>query len=84
MEHDVCIEVNNGFTAPSMWATSEAEAIAEVAEYVQDQLDQSLRCWPVCTRHDKGLHAEVRDGNAVWRCRFGEHTVALIGDLGSS
>ena len=72
--------MNGGFTAPSMWATAEAEAVAEVAEYMQEQLDGE--CWPVCPEHDRGLHPEVRGGDAVWQCRFGDHTVAVIGSLG--
>ena len=83
MDDGVCIEVNGGFTAPSMWATREPAAIAEVADYIQEQLDGELGCWPVCGGHGVGLHAEVRDDSAVWRCRLGDHTVALIGDLES-
>jgi hypothetical protein len=78
----VCIKVNDGFTAPSMWSTSEQAAVAEMADYVQEQLDGELGCWPVCNLDEVGLHAEVRDGAAVWRCRLGDHTVARIGELG--
>jgi hypothetical protein len=35
-------------------------------------------------RHKVGLHAEARDGSAVWRYRLGDHTVALIGELGAA
>jgi hypothetical protein len=80
----VRIIVNNGFTAPSMWERTEPEAIAEVADYVQEQLDQELGCWPICDAHDVGLHADARDGVAVWWCRLGEHAVAPIGELGAS
>jgi hypothetical protein len=38
----VRIVVDGGFTAPSMWERTEPEAIAEVADYVQEQLDQDL------------------------------------------
>jgi len=81
MENGVCIEVLNGYTAPSMWATTEPEAIAEVADYIQDQIAQTLGAWPVCPKHGTGLHAEVQDGKAVWRCRFGNHSIAAIGAL---
>jgi len=80
-EGGVCIEVLNGYTAPSMWARTEPEAIAEVAEYIQDQIAQTLGSWPHCARHGTGLHAEVVDGQAVWRCRFGDHSIAAIGAL---
>ncbi len=59
-------------------------AKAEMADYVQGQLmDQDIeRFWPSCLEHGRGLHAEVREGAAVWFCRGGEHAVAAIGHLG--
>jgi len=61
-EISVRIVINGGYTAPSMWAFDRPEAFAEVADYFQEQLDQSgAGAWPVCDRHDLGLHAEVRD-----------------------
>jgi hypothetical protein len=80
----VRIVVNGGFTAPSVWERTTPEAIAEVADYIQEQLDQDLGCWPVCEAHNVGLHAEARDGVAVWWCRLGEHRVAAIGELAST
>ncbi len=87
----VRIWINDGYTAPSMWALERPEAFVEVAEYFQEQLDlaeylqelleQAPGCWPRCAEHDVGLHAEVHDGAAVWRCRSGGHTVAPIGEL---
>ena len=76
------ITVNQGYTTPSMWAVERPEAFAEVADYFQEQLDQELRCWPVCERHGFGLHAEVHNGTAVWWCRPMQHSVAPIGSLG--
>jgi hypothetical protein len=59
-------------------------AIAHFADHFQEENDQtSLRCWPVCERHDVGLHPEVQDHLAVWVCRFGKHTVSPIGELGA-
>jgi hypothetical protein len=80
----VRIWINGGYTAPSMWALDKPEALAEVADYFQEQLDQSgAGAWPTCAEHNVGLHAEVRDRTAVWRCRLGKHTVAAIGELDS-
>ncbi len=81
MGNGVRISVDGGFTAPSMSARTEPESIAEVADYIQEQLDQSPSIWPVCAAHDVGLHAEVRDGRPVWWCRLGGHRVGLIGEL---
>lgn len=82
MESSVRISINRGYTAPSMFAPAKPEAFAEVADYFQEQLDQSgAGAWPVCKEHNAGLHAEVRDETAVWRCRLGGHTVAAIGAL---
>jgi hypothetical protein len=47
---------------------------------MQEQLD-SWGVWPGCVEHDVGLHSEIRDGKAVWYCRLGKHTGALIGKL---
>ncbi|MGQ0831417.1 MAG: hypothetical protein ACT4OV_07045 [Microthrixaceae bacterium] len=57
---------------------------AEMADYVQEQLmDIGVeRFWPTCHEHNRGLHAEVRDGTAVWFCRGGDHTIAALGLLG--
>jgi hypothetical protein len=86
-DHDgsgVRILINGGYTAPSMWALDKPEAFAEVADYFQEQLDQSgAGAWPVCEEHSVGLHAEVWDGTAIWRCRPGQHSVAVIGELGT-
>ena len=82
-ETAIRIVINDGWTTPSMFASERPEAFAEVADYFQDQLGSKLGCWPVCDQHDLGLHGEVHDGVAVWWCRFGDHAVAPIGQLGS-
>ena len=85
MGNGIRISIDDGYTAPSMWAVERAEAFAEVADYFQEQLDQSgAGAWPVCERHDLGLHAEVHDGMAVWWCRRFQHAVAPVGSLGDS
>jgi hypothetical protein len=84
--YDECavrIRVDDGFETPSCHHDDRIALLAEVGSYIQDQLD-SRGCWPVCAEHDAGLHAEVRDGAAVWRCWRGKHTVAAIGELPSS
>jgi hypothetical protein len=83
MESSIRISIDSGFTAPSMWAAEQPQALAEVAEYPQEQMDQELRCWPVCEQHNVGLHPEVHGGTAVWWCRLGKHAVATIGELGA-
>ncbi len=61
-------------------------AKAEMADYVQEQLmDIGVdHFWPSCVAHNRGLHAQVHDGSAMWFCRGGEHSVAEIGHLGES
>jgi len=82
-EISVRIVIDDGYTAPSMWSLDRPEAFAEVADYFQEQLDQTeAGAWPVCDRHDLGLHAEVHDGVAVWWCRKFQHSVAPVGSLG--
>ena len=77
----LCIVVNDCYSAPSMWSVELSDALAEVGDYFQEQLEDELGCWPECKAHDAGLHAEVHDGAAVWWCRRGHHAVALIGEL---
>ena len=56
-------------------------ALVAVADEAQDAVMESIwGAWPVCPAHDLGVHAEERDGYAVWRCQGGGgHTVARIG-----
>ncbi len=60
---------------------SQTEIVRDVAEYLQHRLSENLRVWPECATHSTGLHADRFDDSAVWRCRFGEHSVAAIGHL---
>jgi hypothetical protein len=87
MDSSIRIAIDGCFTAPSMWEVEQPEALAEVADYFQEQLDQDPiigSIWPMCADHDVGLHAEVHGGQAVWWCRLGKHAVATIGELGAA
>ena len=85
MDGDVRISVDGGFgTPPSVWQRTEPEVIAEIADYMQEMLDQNPSIWPVCGKHDVGLHAEVRERTAVWWCRLGRHVVSEIGRLNAA
>ena len=81
-DHGIRIAIDGGYTSPSMWEVDAAAAFSEVADYFQEQLGSE--CWPVCGQHHVGLHAEVRDGRAVWWCRVGNHPVARVGELGET
>jgi hypothetical protein len=55
-------------------------ALVEVADDAQGAVMHSINgAWPVCPAHSLGVHAEEREGTAVWWCRGGGHVVALIG-----
>jgi hypothetical protein len=77
------IETPWGWESPSMTTEAPEDALAEVADYVQHQFTtrDPFSTWPVCSEHEAGLHAEVREGRAVWRCRVGQHPVADVGNL---
>jgi hypothetical protein len=80
----VRITVGGGYTTPSVDAlpTDERETLLQVAGYVQHEFMSSrMLVWPTCPVHDFGLHPELLDGLAVWRCRPGGHTVGKIGEL---
>ena len=57
------------------------ELLAEVAQVIQVDITDQKRVWPLCAEHDRGLHAEVIDREAVWRCHAGPHVVARVGEL---
>jgi hypothetical protein len=61
--------------------TDPAERLAEAAQVIQVDVCGMDRTWPTCPQHDRGLHAEVEQGEAVWRCSAGPHVVARIGHL---
>ena len=75
---------SSGCTMPSLFAFDTAEALAEVADCLQEYVMEDLfGAWPTCSEHDLGgVHPEVRLGMAVWWCRTGDHSVASIGSLG--
>ena len=57
--------------------------ICDIAEIIQEDVSEShAEVWPVCARHDVGLHAEVQAGRAAWWCPSGAHVLADIGLLG--
>ena len=66
----------------SMMTVDPADILRQVADKVQDAVMGQSSVWPECIPHDAGLHAELRDGRAVWWCRRGDHLVAEIGQLG--
>jgi hypothetical protein len=63
--------------------TDDQAIVCEIADHIQEDLCERYALWPVCARHDAGLHAEVHDGAAVWWCRLGNHAVAAVGALGA-
>jgi len=85
----VRIAYNGSYCAPVDLSPTPARTLAEVADYLQDQVcdrwwdDPSLGMWPVCSEHNRGLHATVGGDAAVWQCSAGPHTIARIGHLGA-
>jgi hypothetical protein len=72
-------------TADRWTSMTVGELTADFGNCFQEDCSQSsLGCWPECTTHAVGLHADVVDGIPVWNCRFGEHVVSPIGELGMS
>ncbi len=79
------IAYDNGWTTPSVRATSNPEALIETAEYLKDLIveDEGWTPWPLCPVHEIGaVEPEVHDGAVVWWCSFGNHLVAPVGQLG--
>ena len=60
------------------------ELLVEVADAAQEIIMDDFMVWPQCPQHDAGLHPELVDGEAVWVCRVGRHTLARIGRLGAT
>ncbi|MGW4549272.1 hypothetical protein ACWEN4_23305 [Streptomyces violaceorubidus] len=60
-----------------------AMAVTSLAILIQESLlEWSWQVWPVCPRHDLGVHGSERDGAAVWWCAGdGGHTLAPVGEL---
>jgi len=72
------------YEGSSLDAPDPQTMLREVADYVQDFVLRGNSVWPGCSAHRTGLHADLIHGAAVWRCRFGDHTVAVIGHLTQS
>jgi hypothetical protein len=58
-------------------------ALTSLAIMIQESLlEWTWRVWPVCPRHDLGVHGSERDGTAVWWCAGdGGHMLAPVGEL---
>jgi hypothetical protein len=58
-------------------------ALTSLAIMIQESLlEQTWQVWPVCPRHDLGVHGSERDGEAVWWCAGdGGHVLAPVGEL---
>jgi hypothetical protein len=58
-------------------------ALTSLAIMIQESLlEWTWRVWPVCPRHDLGVHGSERDGTAVWWCvGDGGHVLAPVGEL---
>jgi hypothetical protein len=81
-EGTIRVSVDGSYQTPSVTEWTNPEALAELADYLQDQLtEEPWRAWPVCPEHHLGLYTEVHDHRAVWWCRSGDHPVAPVGAL---
>lgn len=81
----VRIAYDNGWTTPSVRATSNPDALIETADYLKELIveDEGWLPWPLCPDHEiGGVKAEVHDGTVVWWCTFVDHLVAPVGHLG--
>jgi hypothetical protein len=58
-------------------------ALTSLAIMVQESLlERTRQVWPVCARHDLGVHGSERDEEAVWWCvGDGGHVLAPVGEL---
>jgi hypothetical protein len=82
--YGVWIRVDDGYEGSSLEAPDPQTMLQEVANYMQDFVMSDNTVWPTCSAHQTGLHADLIDGVAVWRCQYGDHTVAVIGQLTQS
>jgi hypothetical protein len=82
-EGGVRVAFDGSYALPSVTAWENPEALAEVADYLQERVMEKLwAVWPTCPRHGFGVFAQVHGGVAMWWCRFGQHGVAAVGLLG--
>ncbi|MGW3633329.1 hypothetical protein ACWD7F_24760 [Streptomyces sp. NPDC005122] len=60
-----------------------AMALAGLATMIQESLlERTWVVWPVCPRHDLGVHGSERGGAAVrWCAGAGGHLLAPVGEL---
>ncbi|MFF8594554.1 hypothetical protein ACF061_24505 [Streptomyces sp. NPDC015220] len=58
-------------------------ALTSLTIMIQESLlERTWRVWPVCPRHDLGVHASEREGEVVWWCEGdGGHMLAPVGEL---
>lgn len=71
-----------GHIVPGM-CDDPAMALTSLTVMIQESLlEQTWQVWPVCPRHDLGVHGSERDGEAVWWCAGdGGHVLAPVGEL---
>ncbi|MFI5680185.1 hypothetical protein [Streptomyces cellulosae] len=58
-------------------------ALTSLAILIQESLlERTWQVWPVCPRHDLGVHGSEREREVVWWCAGdGGHTLAPVGEL---
>lgn len=61
----------------------QATALTRLATLIQESLlGRSWKVWPVCPRHDLGVHCSERERQVVWWCAGdGGHILAPVGEL---
>jgi hypothetical protein len=64
---------------------SPADTLVLVADELQDAVMESLfAAWPVCPKHQLGVHPRAAHDKAVWWCSSGQgHVIAVVGKWGS-
>jgi hypothetical protein len=78
------ISLTHRGTTPSATGQDAEQLITSVADQLQSGLmgaEVASWIWPTCPTHAVGLHAQVTDTGAGWRCGPGEHLVEHIGSL---
>ncbi|WP_206436611.1 hypothetical protein [Streptomyces sp. W1SF4] len=71
-----------GHVLPAM-CDDPTTALTSLTVMIQESLlERTWQVWPVCARHDLGVHGSERDAEAVWWCAGdGGHVLAPIGEL---
>ncbi|WP_433513171.1 hypothetical protein ACQP2T_57690 [Nonomuraea sp. CA-143628] len=78
------VEFQGGYHGAGITADGDIyDRLADVAEAVQETImELTWKVWPVCVTHDRGLHVDVEQEIAVWRCTGdATHTVSRVGEL---